>query len=327
MKYLDDSVEELVSVIVPVYNAAQYIESSLKSIMNQTYSHIEIVVVDDKSTDGTGQIVDRLAEADSRISVIHSNKTGVSGARNLGIQEAQGDWIMFCDSDDFYTEYTVELLLKNALDGDFDVVAGSHTVVMNSGIRRRVKSKNIELKDKSSIVEYFYTVGQDDNYIWKRIYKKRIFEEVAFRKGRFYEDIFFTLDMLNVIDSYKMIDTSVYDYIQRPSSLTGCLHKEIHMDALAGRTEQLEYAVKKYPELVPAAYDIMVNVCSFLLAKFNEGKISKKDEDYIRVIDTFKKYKKLAPKKSLRVKVVCIFFNISPAFCAWACKVYSKLRN
>ena len=112
----------LISVIVPVYNAEKYLRECLDSIVNQTYKNIEIILVDDGSTDGSGAICDEYADKDVRIKVYHIPNGGASNARNLGIDNADGEYLMFVDSDDIILPYVVERAIKLALEHNADIV-------------------------------------------------------------------------------------------------------------------------------------------------------------------------------------------------------------
>ena len=114
----------LISIIVPVYNVEKYLRECLDSIINQTYKNIEIILVDDGSTDGSGAICDEYALIDNRISVLHISNGGVSNARNLGIDNAHGEYIMFVDADDIIMPYVIEHGVKLAVDSDVDIVYG-----------------------------------------------------------------------------------------------------------------------------------------------------------------------------------------------------------
>ena len=113
--YMMDS-NTLVSIIIPVYGTEQYLPQCIESVCAQTYSHIQIILVDDQSPDACPEICDRYAGMDSRILVVHQNNTGVSGARNTGIRHALGDYVMFVDSDDELSPKAVEVLLRDAYD-------------------------------------------------------------------------------------------------------------------------------------------------------------------------------------------------------------------
>lgn len=114
--------DELVSVIIPVYNVEEYLTCCVKSVMRQTYTNIEIILVDDGSTDKSGIMCDELQTEDSRISVIHKSNGGLSDARNIGISKACGRYTALIDSDDFVSDDYIEVLLKAMNDNDADIV-------------------------------------------------------------------------------------------------------------------------------------------------------------------------------------------------------------
>ena len=118
--------EPLISIIVPVYNVEKYLSKCIDSIINQTYKNIEIILIDDGSTDSSGAICDKYALVDSRIHVLHIENSGVSNARNVGLNHATGDYIGFVDSDDYIEPNMYELLLEELIADDVDVVQCNH---------------------------------------------------------------------------------------------------------------------------------------------------------------------------------------------------------
>ena len=118
---------DLVSIIIPVYNVRQYLEQCLRSAIGQSYVHIEVLLIDDGSTDGSGELCDKLSAIDARISVFHKTNGGLSSARNYGLSRAKGDYIYFLDSDDYIEDNTIEILLNKCIDNNLDmIVFGGH---------------------------------------------------------------------------------------------------------------------------------------------------------------------------------------------------------
>lgn len=139
----------LISIIVPVYNVEKYLRECLDSIINQTYKNIEIILVDDGSTDGSGAICDEYALIDNRISVLHISNGGVSNARNLGIDNAHGEYIMFVDADDIIMPYVIEHGVKLAVDSSADIVYGLvQTFNSNIFLEKQVKSNKLVLAEE-----------------------------------------------------------------------------------------------------------------------------------------------------------------------------------
>ena len=120
-----------ISIIIPAYNIENYISATLDSVLAQSYKNIEVIVVNDGSTDKTGEIIDSYAEKDSRIKAIHKENGGVSSARIAGINASSGEWIGFVDGDDFVEQEMFEHLLKNALDNNADISHRRHYLILN----------------------------------------------------------------------------------------------------------------------------------------------------------------------------------------------------
>lgn len=128
--------DSLVSVIIPVYNVEKYVKKAINSVIQQTYKNIEILLVDDGSTDSSSRICDDLASEDSRITVYHSENRGVSAARNDGIEKASGDWLMFVDADDWIDDDAIERLLNAEGIEDADIILGTYLWYFNGGEKR-----------------------------------------------------------------------------------------------------------------------------------------------------------------------------------------------
>lgn len=114
--------EQLVSVIIPVYNVGRYLPQCFDSVTSQTYRNLEIIVIDDGSTDDSGSICDQYAEKDDRIRVIHTDNRGLASARNLGLENVSGEYISFIDSDDWIEPQTIEMFIRTALETEADIV-------------------------------------------------------------------------------------------------------------------------------------------------------------------------------------------------------------
>ncbi|MBQ8680482.1 MAG: glycosyltransferase family 2 protein, partial [Treponema sp.] len=125
--------QPLISVIVPVYNVEKYLPQCLDSIKNQTYKNLEIILIDDGSTDSSGVICDKVALIDKRIRVFHKENGGLSDARNYGIDKAKGSWLTFIDSDDYISSNYIEYLFKLSVTHNTKIATGAHTVFYESG--------------------------------------------------------------------------------------------------------------------------------------------------------------------------------------------------
>lgn len=217
--------EKLISVIVPVYNTVQDLEKCLMSICNQTYKKLEIICVDDGSTDGSEKIVDEFAARDSRIKAIHQKNAGESNARNVGLINASGDYIAFCDCDDWIDEDMYETLLYTAEEYNLDMVA--------AGWYKEYTTKSIAAVNKLPVTENVfgtdmllgYLYRRDDYqgfaYMWDKLYKREIVADCRFDENlKLGGDVLFLAVAALNSKRNKYIDRTFYHYNQRNTS--GC---------------------------------------------------------------------------------------------------------
>ena len=189
---------ELISIVVPVYNVEKYLGTCVESILKQTYSNIEVILVDDGSTDCSGKMCDHYMGQDERIKVIHKKNGGLSDARNKGIIQAEGEYITFIDSDDVvssdYVEYLYNILEEN--DGDIAICNPVHCYPNEKIVFEQETFKRV-YKAEDAIVEMLY---QKSFLVaaWGKLYKKDYFEEIEFPKGMLFEDSAVMYKMMNL---------------------------------------------------------------------------------------------------------------------------------
>lgn len=177
---------ERVSIIVPIYNVDKYLQKSLDSIARQTYTDIEVILVDDGSTDASGRICDEFSVHDCRFHVIHKKNGGVSSARNVGLSSATGRYIGFVDPDDWIDERMFEILHKDITEYNVDMVMCAYYEVCNSEhILREVTLEGAVSSDEA-LDDHLQCLRA---YLWCRLYKKEVFEGQCFAEGRTFEDI------------------------------------------------------------------------------------------------------------------------------------------
>lgn len=183
-----------VSIIIPVYNAAPYLRDCLESIRKQTYKNIEVLIIDDGSIDESGEICDSY-KIDKRFHVFHQKNHGQSVARNLGLDYATGDYILFVDADDYIKEYLIERVLKVVNEyHNADIVIFNHEEITDRGIVPFVQEfdkRNIQfpINDMKAILK-LVLLDNISNLVWDKLYKKIIWENVRFPVGYYYEDLF-----------------------------------------------------------------------------------------------------------------------------------------
>ena len=216
--------DDLISIIVPVYNVEDYLERCIHSILNQTYKHLEIVVVDDGSTDRSGMACDEYEKQDSRIKVIHKANGGLASARNAGLDVATGSYIGFVDSDDYIDEDMYAELYYKCIKYDLDVVAARFvpTIDGRDEILQTTKEFQIFSGETMLRINLFghekYVVTSS---VWDRLYKADVIKNLRFPDGRKYEDICFSTYAF--LKAYKCgyYDKILYHYTIRDDSIMG----------------------------------------------------------------------------------------------------------
>lgn len=215
--------EELISVIVPVYNVEKYIKKCIESIINQTYNNLEIILVDDGSTDKSGKICDEYAMVDKRISVIHKENGGLSDARNCGIDVAKGKYIAFVDSDDFIDLKMYEILYNNLVKNNADIsICKPYLFEKYNEVVEAKEAEVVTVWEKKD----FYTKMYDDYLMtvvaWNKLYKREIFENIRYPKGKKIEDAAIIHYVLEKCEKIALTNLELYFYYQRDDSI---MHK------------------------------------------------------------------------------------------------------
>ncbi|MCQ2520960.1 MAG: glycosyltransferase [Lachnospiraceae bacterium] len=227
----------MVSVIVPIYNVEKYLKKCVKSIINQTYSNIEIILVNDGSTDGCGDICDELAKQDDRIKVIHKENGGLSDARNCGIEASIGDWLVFIDGDDFIHPRMIERLQQLVKQYDCDMGAcGFQPVYENADIQDDAPSQDypIHFYETDEIYKQFGRL--EITLAWNKIYKRSLFDNIRYPKGHLHEDEFIIHHLAGECKRFVFTEEKLYYYLTRDGSIMSKVSKQ--------RIEDIVYALK-----------------------------------------------------------------------------------
>jgi glycosyltransferase involved in cell wall biosynthesis len=202
-----------VSIIIPVYNAEKYLRQCIDSVIQQTYRDLEIILVDDGSTDNSGKICDEYAIKDSRIKVFHINNSGVSFARNKGIQESSGQYLMFVDSDDYIDLNMVEILISEISQSKSDLVICGYTTVTHENYIKS-QCKKAFLKGKKEISNYIIK-NYHPGYInspCNKLYRKDLIKHYFDENQSLGEDLLFNIDYLKSVNSINCINDCLYYY-------------------------------------------------------------------------------------------------------------------
>lgn len=263
-------IQPLISIIIPIYKVEPYLQRCLDSILNQTYSNLEIILVDDGSPDGCPQICDDYATKDNRIIVIHKKNGGLSDARNTGLDICKGDYISFVDSDDYVNEKYIEELFKISIKENADIVIAEN---IQTAPQQNSKHFIKAYSNKDALIHLF-----SNNHIafivsWGKLYKKHLFSTLRFPIGKFHEDEFTTYILF--YNSKKIVYTSeiLYYYYQRAGSIVSTRHPWDVLDYLEKR--YLFFKEKKETELL--SYLLPPLCWQLLCAYWNQSTHKQKD--------------------------------------------------
>lgn len=256
--------QELITIIVPVYNVEKYLIECINSIINQTYVNLEIIIVNDGSTDSSLNICNYFKKIDERIKVINKDNGGLSSARNVGIDIAKGKYIVFIDSDDYVDEKYVEKLYNLVKINKAEVAqCGIWKVNDNKEkIEKIGYSNNIIKTGKEMIMDIYDNHWLENIVVWNKIYKKSIFEEIRFPLGKINEDEFTTYKILYNENKIPIIDDCLYFYRQSNDSLMRKKFNEKRLNLLEALEERIEYFYKnKEIELYNMTIKAYLNKC------------------------------------------------------------------
>lgn len=223
---------DLITVVVPVYNVEPYLRHCVETIVGQSYRELEIILVDDGSTDSSGTICDELALEDERIIVLHKKNGGLSDARNVAIDFANGKFITFVDSDDYLPLDCIEYLYELIAKYKADISIGSMQLTSDMNLElNSVETRLEKLDNKSAVREMLYGTLYTTSASGK-LYKTSLFDGVRYPVGKLNEDLFTTYRVLDRADKIMCSDKLVYYYYHRPGSIMNSSFNERRLHVL-----------------------------------------------------------------------------------------------
>lgn len=321
--------KDKVSIIVPIYKVEAYLDKCVESIVNQTYSNLEIILVDDGSPDNCPKICDEWAKKDERIRVIHKPNGGLSDARNAGMAVATGEYISFVDSDDWIECNMIETLYNEIIFSDSDIAACGIRMVWDDGRSDKILTKMCGKKVFYSTEETMLNLMQEMcilQTVWNKLYKRKNIENIAFPVGKINEDEFWTWKAIANSNKVVFIDIPLYNYLQRSGSImrNGSFNPLYVIEA---KVERKEYIKTNIPALYDLCCADLLYTCLFqaqraklLLDKDSYIKYYKKIKSVVKCNKPSSSYVKELPiKKRLRISSIFYFFGI-------VCKIQNLLR-
>lgn len=263
----------LVSIIVPIYKVETYIDACVNSIVQQSYTNLEIILVDDGSPDSCPQICDNYSKKDNRIKVIHKKNGGLSDARNAGAKIATGEWIMFIDSDDLIHPQTIEILMTSIQNSKSTIklIACNYMEISDSwNMLTSLQSYHFDefknLFTEKKVIDYFSIKGWTT--AWGKLYKKEVLTNMTYPVGKLHEDEFLTYKLLYKAGLISFIDLPLYLYRQRNTSIMANIKSKNLYDALEAHIERVEYFISVNElELALYSYRLLLSFYPCLFVK------------------------------------------------------------
>ena len=239
-----------ISIVVPVYNVENYLSYCVESLRQQTYKNIEIILVDDGSTDSSGEICDQYAREDDRIKVLHIENGGLSNARNTGVKESSTDWIVFIDSDDYYDHRAIEYLVELRDKYRVDLVATPVIEVRNyenSDFLGDFREKYSGKLDRRTALEQMFYGNYVGTHSGGKLYKKEILLRFPYPNGMLYEDLALAYEHIAFCENIAVSDLNLYKYYRRPGSIVNSKYSDRLLDFYKAMEWNRSYIERDYP--------------------------------------------------------------------------------
>ena len=318
--------DELISIVVPVYNVENYLKKCISSILEQTYKKFELILVDDGSTDDSGKICDEIKKMDNRIEVIHKKNGGLSDARNAGIDIARGKYITFIDSDDYieidYIEYLYNLIkMNNAM-----ISVCAYYVITENGYKiNSAKGYGSEVLNKIDAYKRMLNEEGFSVSAWAKMYLKSLFDDIRYPFGRLNEDNGTTYKLIDQVEKIAFGADPKYYYLKRTGSIMLSGFKLKKMDMIVLTDEMCDFLDNKYPALKDVTLRRRIYSRFNVLRQLDESKEARSVEDeIISYILRCKKKILLDSSFSKRDKMatICLIFGKKTFKFAW--KIYTN---
>ncbi len=304
-----------ISIIVPVYNVEKYLDGCIESITEQTYKNLEIILVDDGSSDNSLSICNKWAEKDSRIKVIHKENGGTADTRNRGLDIATGDYIGFVDADDYISPYMYEILLYVADETLSDIVGCNFS---NEGILQNINL--VRLKDNYIVISkdnflVGWVKGENSISVCDKIFGAEFLMKTRFRKDCIFEDMFFYIDIMEKWNNMAYIDIPLYYYRENRESKTKSKYNPKRIQYFEVIEDFEKYICAQSPQNKPflnalkgmESFNFLTLFCSY------DNSIEEYPEDYKKFKKMFNqnvlyllRYRKLSLKKYIEVLIICV---------------------
>lgn len=322
----------LVSIIIPIYNIERYLDRCIASVANQTHKDLQIILVDDGSTDQSAEICDTWAIKDSRITVIHQENGGVSIARNRGLDAANGEYVLWVDSDDYIAPETVSKMLHVLEHSDVDMVICDFEKGTDDAFIFPGCEAHCEVIDKITALNRIYV----DSYSalryaapWLKLAKRTLYQDIRYPDGKIFEDIYTTHKLLYRCERIAVLDAPMFYYFQRPGSIMNTSFNMKKLDYLQALVERVQFFKDHaLEELERIAYDELLHALIWEYSRTRDLLHSEEGMAYIKQLFRTAYRKGYASRRYPgETKLFLAAFNKNPELIILYWKISAKLRR
>ena len=324
---------ELISIILPIYNVEKYLNRAINSVVVQTYKKLEIILIDDGSTDKSSDICDEWKRKDARIQVVHQSNRGLSGARNRGIQEAKGKYIFLLDSDDYVSENVIEILYNQIINNNVDLAMCGFI----KGMEEHYQFGNNDLL-KAEIINgetAITRIYKDDVNALKyasacaKLYKRELFDGVEYPEGKLFEDMYTTHKILFKCNKIAVVNLDLVYYYQRQSSIMNTSYNIKKLDYLQALQERcIFFEANNLKELAKIAYEELMHALIWEYSRTRDILHNKKATQ--QIVKQYRNYYKLgySSKRFPHENSTFLFcFNLCPELINIYWKLTGKFKT
>ena len=326
-----------ISVIVPVFNVKKHLQKCFLSIANQTYENLEVLVVDDGSFDGSEKVCDQWAEKDKRFVVIHKTNGGLSSARNVGLEKAKGEFVLFVDSDDFVEPNMIEKLVKAQTKAKAEICACLFSMETEAG-ETYADVPKFETKSCTGIESLkFLNQPRQDRYVvaWNKLYKKELFDDIKFPLGKIHEDQWTIHELFFKAKKVAFVSDELYHYVIHEGSLSRNKNPIKHLDDIDALFSRVEFLKNKgFEELSFDVENAMFDLFGFYREQFfayqnfTFKELSKIVASGKACFKFFKANKNKKRKQELKKRKQIYTFSIKQKLkLMWGNKIKSRLKK
>ena len=263
---------ELISVIIPIYNTEKYLKECIDSVINQSYKNLDIILINDGSTDGSKKLCDEYVNRDLRIRLINQKNKGAAATKNVGLNLIKGELFTIIDSDDILHPHNLEILYKNMINMDADIVEGNFTTTLDKfnnelNIKNSIDKKNIKVFNTEKALEELIISRKFHQTPWNKLYKTELLKDIRFPDGKYIDDEYWTYKLFLNAKRISTLDLITYYYRQHDRSTMGKSYSVRRLDSIDALYERYLIIKEKFPNLEYLALKSFLLCCIYNFQK------------------------------------------------------------